>query len=126
MAGEASVTQRGAPSGTGEARLLLPTTADSSDGGAAVAATNSGGMQARHKLVLLCGASSFICYADRVNISVAILHMGLSNLAAGAVLASFFYGYFTTQILGGILANRLALSTAHQRSYYYLQSICEF
>ena len=57
-------------------------------------------------MVLLCGLSSFICYADRVNITVAVLHMGLGRLESGWVLASFFYGYFCTQIVGGLLAAR--------------------
>ena len=64
----------------------------------------------RHLVVLLCGLSSFVCYADRVNISVAVLHMGLEHMERGWVLSSFFYGYFCTQIVGGLLATRYALA----------------
>ena len=65
----------------------------------------------RHLVVLLCGLSSFVCYADRVNISVAVLHMGLEHMERGWVLSSFFYGYFCTQIVGGLLATRYALAS---------------
>jgi len=63
-------------------------------------------MEKRHVVVLLCGLSSFVCYADRVNISVAILHMNLDTDVRGWVLGSFFYGYFTTQVVGGLLSAR--------------------
>ena len=62
-------------------------------------------------MVLLCFFSTFICYIDRVNISVAIIPMaeqfGWSDTERGLVLSSFFVGYLVTQVLGGWLAGRL-------------------
>eukprot|EP00937_MAST-01D_sp_MAST-1D-sp2_P002991 g2991.t1 len=51
-----------------------------------------------------------VCYADRTNISLAILPMqealGWDDSVDGIVLASFFVGYATTQVLGGWAAAR--------------------
>lgn len=62
-------------------------------------------------MVLLCFFSTFICYIDRVNISVAIIPMaeqfGWSDTQRGVVLSSFFAGYLVTQVLGGWLAGKL-------------------
>jgi ACS family sodium-dependent inorganic phosphate cotransporter len=61
--------------------------------------------------VLLCFFATFICYIDRVNISVAIIPMakqfGWTDTERGIVLSSFFVGYLVTQVLGGSLAARL-------------------
>jgi ACS family sodium-dependent inorganic phosphate cotransporter len=69
------------------------------------------GWQRRHTVVLLCFLSTFICYIDRVNISVAIIPMaeefGWSDTERGLVLSSFFAGYLVTQVLGGWLAQKL-------------------
>jgi len=58
----------------------------------------------------LCFLAVFICYIDRVNISVAILAMqetyGWSDTTKGFVLSSFFFGYTLFLIPGGWLANR--------------------
>jgi len=66
--------------------------------------------QRRHTVVLLCFLSTFICYIDRVNISVAIIPMaeqfGWSDTQRGLVLSSFFAGYMVTQVLGGWLAQK--------------------
>ncbi len=66
--------------------------------------------QRRHTVVLLCFFSTFICYIDRVNISVAIIpmaeHFGWTSTQRGIVLSSFFVGYLVTQIAGGSLAAR--------------------
>ena len=65
----------------------------------------------RFTLVGLCFCSTFICYIDRVNISVAILPMaqeyGWNQTTQGVVLSSFFYGYLATQIFGGWLADQM-------------------
>lgn len=64
----------------------------------------------RFLLVALCFAATFVCYIDRVNISVAIipmaeaLHWDASR--QGLVLSSFFVGYLLTQVVGGRLADR--------------------
>ena len=73
--------------------------------------TSGGAWQRRHTVVLLCFLSTFICYIDRVNISVAIIPMakqfGWSDTERGLVLSSFFAGYMVTQVLGGWLAQKL-------------------
>ena len=60
--------------------------------------------------MLLCFFATFICYIDRVNISVAIIPMaeqfGWTDTERGVVLSSFFVGYLVTQVLGGSLAAR--------------------
>lgn len=65
----------------------------------------------RYTLVALCFAAIFICYIDRVNISVAIIPMaeeyGWSGTTKGLVLSSFFIGYLAAMIPSGWLANRI-------------------
>src|SRR4051812_31638499 len=64
----------------------------------------------RYTLVLLSFAAVFICYIDRVNISVAIIPMagqlGWNPQTQGLVLSAFFVGYLATQVIGGRLADR--------------------
>jgi MFS family permease len=64
----------------------------------------------RHLVVFLSFLSVFVCYIDRVNISVAIIPMaedlGWSLGTQGTVLSSFFVGYLLLQIVGGRLADR--------------------
>lgn len=64
----------------------------------------------RHNVVLLSFVAVFICYIDRVNISVAIIPMaadlGWSMQTQGLVLSSFFVGYLLLQVAGGQLADR--------------------
>lgn len=64
----------------------------------------------RHVHVALCFCAAFICYIDRVNISVAAVAMkeefGWSETMKGLVLSSFFVGYMTMQVASGWLANR--------------------
>ncbi|MGL4541792.1 MAG: ACS family MFS transporter [Polymorphobacter sp.] len=64
----------------------------------------------RHILIALCFVATFICYIDRVNISVAIIPMaeqfGWSASTKGFVLSSFFIGYLLAMLPGGWLANR--------------------
>jgi ACS family sodium-dependent inorganic phosphate cotransporter len=70
----------------------------------------TGPWQRRYTLVGLGFAATFICYIDRVNISIAIIPMsaelGWSATTQGTVLSSFFIGYLLTQIVGGRLADR--------------------
>ena len=67
-------------------------------------------MPRRRIVVLLAFLSVFVCYMDRVNISVAIIPMaedlGWSPQTQGTVLSSFFVGYLLLQIVGGRLADR--------------------
>jgi len=60
--------------------------------------------------VALASASVALCYADRANLSTAILPMaeqyGWDSAFKGVVLSAFFAGYAATQVLGGALADR--------------------
>ncbi|MFT7043799.1 MAG: MFS family permease [Candidatus Azotimanducaceae bacterium] len=64
----------------------------------------------RYNVVLLSSLAVFVCYIDRVNISVAIIPMaedlGWGMQTQGMVLSSFFVGYLLLQIVGGLLADR--------------------
>lgn len=64
----------------------------------------------RATLLVMCFVATFVCFLDRVNMSVAALAMqqefGWSESTKGLVLASFFVGYLLFQIPGGWLANR--------------------
>jgi ACS family sodium-dependent inorganic phosphate cotransporter len=74
-------------------------------------AVSKPGLQKRHIVVLMCFFATFICYIDRVNISVAIISMaedfGWSGTTKGLVLSSFFIGYMAAMIPTGWLANRI-------------------
>ena len=64
----------------------------------------------RFKVIFLSFLAVFICYIDRVNISVAIIPMqeqfGWSESQVGIILGSFYFGYMITMILGGYLADK--------------------
>ena len=64
----------------------------------------------RYTVVLMSFLAVFVCYIDRVNISVAIIpmaaEMNWSPEAQGRVLSSFFVGYLLLQVAGGRLADR--------------------
>lgn len=61
-------------------------------------------------LVALSALGIVICYADRTNLSTAVLPMakqfGWDKAYEGMVLSSFFGGYALTQVLGGSLADK--------------------
>lgn len=64
----------------------------------------------RYTVVLMSFLAVFVCYIDRVNISVAIIPMA-EDMAwtpemMGRVLSSFFVGYLLLQVVGGRLADR--------------------
>lgn len=61
-------------------------------------------------IVLFCFTAEAVCYVDRTNISIAIVAMsrdyGWDDAARSLVLSSFFIGYMTTQVIGGVLSRR--------------------
>ena len=64
----------------------------------------------RYTVVGMCFAAAFVCYIDRVNISVAAIAMqsefGWSETTKGLVLSSFFVGYMLAMGVAGWLADR--------------------
>ena len=64
----------------------------------------------RFKVIFLSFIAVFICYIDRVNISVAIIPMqeqfGWSELQVGIVLGTFYVGYMISMTLGGYIADK--------------------
>ena len=68
-------------------------------------------MQQRFKVIILTIAAVFICYIDRVVISLAIIPMseeaGWNETQKGIILGSFYIGYMVTQIYGGVLSDRI-------------------
>jgi ACS family sodium-dependent inorganic phosphate cotransporter len=76
-----------------------------------VETSGSGGFwKRRFTIIAMCASGMFLCYVDRVNISVAALAMqkdlGWSETTKGWVLSSFFVGYILLQVPSGWLANR--------------------
>ena len=68
-------------------------------------------MQQRFKVIILTVAAVFICYIDRVVISLAIIPMseeaGWNETQKGIILGSFYIGYMVTQIYGGVVSDRI-------------------
>tara|TARA_B100001029_G_scaffold178460_1_gene185276 strand:- start:266 stop:1540 length:1275 start_codon:yes stop_codon:yes gene_type:complete len=64
----------------------------------------------RIKVIILSFIAVFICYIDRVNISVAIIPMqeqfGWSELQVGIVLGTFYAGYMISMTLGGYFSDK--------------------
>jgi len=75
------------------------------------AAPATSGWHRRYTIVGLCILAVFVCYIDRVNISVAVIAMqeefGWSEKTKGLVLSSFFIGYMLFMAPSGWLANRI-------------------
>ena len=73
-------------------------------------AESPGRWRQRYTMISLATLAVFICYIDRVNISVAIIPMaadlGWDKTTQGWVMSSFFLGYLITMIFGGWLADR--------------------
>ncbi|CAJ1346710.1 unnamed protein product [Effrenium voratum] len=69
------------------------------------------GQEGWELVVLLCALGIMISYADRSNISIAIIGMAKDfewdKAFEGTVLSAFFGGYAATQLLGGQLADAL-------------------
>ena len=76
-------------------------------------------MPLRFKVIFLTILAVFICYIDRVNISITIIPMaqelGWDYERIGLVSASFFVGYIITQILGGYLSDKFG---AKQKRFF--------
>lgn len=68
------------------------------------------GVPKRLVLVLLSCLGLAISYADRSNIAIAIIPMskefGWDPVIEGAIFSCFFYGYLSTQILGGYISDK--------------------
>tara|TARA_Y100000590_G_scaffold213192_1_gene241526 strand:+ start:24294 stop:25541 length:1248 start_codon:yes stop_codon:yes gene_type:complete len=68
-------------------------------------------MPTRLKVIGLTVLAVFICYIDRVNISITIIPMakelGWDYERTGLILTSFYIGYIFTQVLGGSLSDKL-------------------
>ena len=61
-------------------------------------------------------AAIALCYSDRVNISVAIVHMadeyGWTMQERGGPMSAFFYGYICSQLPGGWLGSQIGYKQA--------------
>ena len=75
-----------------------------------VLAQGGGRWPRRYGMMGLLLLALFICYVDRVLISIAGIELqrqfGWSDSAKGLVFSSFFAGYLCLQLTGGVLANR--------------------
>lgn len=79
-------------------------------GSGAAGVSHIGNWRREHVIVGLCAVCAFISYADRVNLSVAVIPMaeqlGWNLSEKAAVLAAFFYGYVCSQVFGAYLSVR--------------------
>ncbi|MDB4158682.1 MFS transporter [Gammaproteobacteria bacterium] len=64
----------------------------------------------RFRIVFMSFMAVFICFIDRVNISVAIIPMqaqfGWSEFQVGIILGSFYFGYIISMTFSGFLADK--------------------
>jgi ACS family sodium-dependent inorganic phosphate cotransporter len=65
----------------------------------------------RYTVVALFCLATVLCYVDRVSISIAIIplarDLGYDSAQQGIILSAFFWGYLLTQLLGGVIADRV-------------------
>ena len=64
----------------------------------------------RFRVIFMSFLAVFICYIDRVNLSVAIIpiqeQFGWSESQVGIILGSFYFGYLISMTIGGFLADK--------------------
>jgi ACS family sodium-dependent inorganic phosphate cotransporter len=103
------------PRGARPARAMKPLSVVAAGGAppppaGGAAGEDAKGVSAWPLVTAVCALGIFVAYADRSNISTAVLSMapefGWSKTFEGVVLSSFFIGYSATQLLGGQLADR--------------------
>jgi len=62
-------------------------------------------------MVAMCFFAFLLCNMDRVNMSIAMISMagefGWDSAQQGIVQSSFFWGYLLTQVVGGLLADKI-------------------
>ena len=101
MHASANTQQDGAPAAAQQSEVLS---------GAPAVEAPAGPDYSWRWILAMTTAAIFICYADRSNISVAILEMAnefkWDESFQGTVLSAFFLGYAGTQLIGGTLADR--------------------
>eukprot|EP01052_Picozoa_sp_SAG31_P028047 SAG31_NODE_2673_length_5268_cov_2.551944_8_plen_150_part_00 len=109
MRGYAS-TEEGDGSADGEEETVMLADVHSSHS-SAVSPKQCWPLQRRVLLAVMGCLMWALCYADRTNISLAIVPMstvfGYSEATQGLILSSFFAGYVCTQVLGGWLALKI-------------------
>ncbi|CAG8508802.1 19922_t:CDS:2 [Cetraspora pellucida] len=70
----------------------------------------SGYIPKRIIIIFLCISAIIISYADRSNMAIAIVYMtkefNWSHSTQGYISSSFYFGYITTQIIGGVLTDK--------------------
>ncbi|KAL0585766.1 hypothetical protein ABG067_004489 [Albugo candida] len=62
--------------------------------------------QKRYLIAILCFLVTLLSYAARTNISIVVPFLTSSRIDQSRILSSFYFGYITTQVFGGIWAHR--------------------